>query len=96
MDAMDTMDTTIAKTSNLVNALVICPHCGDFIFVEQINCAIFRHGSFKSNGEQIPPHSSKADCDAFYESGSIYGCGKPFKVLLDSNGALIAEPCDYV
>lgn len=84
------------KTNDLANTLVKCPHCNSFIFIEQINCAIFRHGIFKSNGEQIPPHSSKMECDAFVESGLIYGCGKPFKVLVDVNGALIAVPCDYV
>ena len=76
--------------------LVTCPHCGDFTMIEQINCAIFRHGSFKSNGEQISPHSSKEDCDAFVKNGLIYGCGKPFLVKVDANGTLVAEVCDYV
>jgi len=26
------------------NFTVICPHCQTWIVIEQINCAIFRHG----------------------------------------------------
>ena len=90
------MDTNETNKNILVDVVIVCPHCDSFVNIEQINCAIFRHGSFKSNGLQIPPHSSKADCDAFISKGEIYGCGKPFIVKVDANGTLVAEACDYV
>jgi len=76
-----------------------CPHCDSLIQVEknQVNCTIFRHGQYKSTGEQIPPHSSKEICDSLVKQNLIYGCGKPFKLLLDSNNIVShAEICDYI
>ena len=73
----------------------ICPHpeCGGMVEVppNQLNCKIFRHGIFKSNGKQIPPHLEKDKCDALYNQGKIYGCGKPF-LLKDSKPVI----CDYI
>jgi hypothetical protein len=68
-----------------------CPHCGLWTLVKQneINCAIFRHGIYKDSKKQLPPHSSKASCDAAV--GSIYGCGKPFKIVGNR-----VEKCDYI
>lgn len=74
---------------------VTCPHCNGNVIIEQINCAIFRHGVFKNNGEQINPHLSKNECDRLVESNLIYGCGKPFRVLFKNN-ILEAEICDYI
>jgi hypothetical protein len=54
----------------------------------------FRHGIFKKDGKQIPPHSSKAECDKWVERGEIYGCGKPFKVVEDS--VKVAITCEYI
>jgi len=76
--------------------IVTCPHCKLQIAIEAINCAIFRHGVLKSNGEQINPHASKETCDQLISSESIYGCGKPFKVIEDTSGELIAIYCDYI
>ena len=72
---------------------VICPHCGGTVIIDpkELNCAIFRHGVFKNNHKQIPPHASKEECDRYVEKGEIYGCGKPFKV--EDGKAII---CDYV
>ena len=36
-----------------------CPHCQEFIIIEQLNCGIFRHGVLKKSGKQINPHASK-------------------------------------
>jgi hypothetical protein len=73
--------------------IVNCPHCKEYIqiFKKEFNCKIFRHGIYKSNGKQIPPHLEKDKCDALYNQGKIYGCGKPF--LLNDNKAVI---CDYI
>ena len=75
--------------------LLICPHCKDYILIEKINCAIFRHGTLKQNGKQIDPHSSKESCDYYINNNLIYGCGKPFRII-DNNGILETENCDYI
>jgi hypothetical protein len=66
--------------------IVICPHCKDPIIIEKINCGIFRHGEFK-NGKQIDPHLSKEMCDKLIKNKSIYGCGKPFKIISKTTNA---------
>ena len=72
-----------------------CPHCGEYVIIEQINCAIFRHGVFKSDMSQINPHLPKLDCDNLIENNLIYGCGKPFRIVKE-NGEWIGIQCDYV
>ena len=74
---------------------VICPHCKMSILIEEINCRIFRHAVFKQTGEQMPPHSSKSDCDDAFEKGFVYGCAKPFILELKDN-IWIAVPCEYI
>ena len=59
-------------------SIIHCPNCGITIEVLEINCRIFRCGVLKATMEQIPPHSSKEDCDRFIKDELIYGCGKPF------------------
>jgi len=71
--------------------IVQCPHCQDFIWIEQLNCRIFRHASFKS-GEPIPPHSTEPECEAYLKSGKVFGCAKPFQILED--GTVVK--CDYI
>lgn len=71
---------------------VVCPHCQGSVWVEQLNCKIFRHGVFKGTGKQIPPHASKADCDKWQEQNAIWGCGKPFQI--DDTGKAIV--CEYI
>jgi hypothetical protein len=70
-----------------------CPHCFLEILVniKEINCAIFRHGVYKHNMEQINPHLCKSECDRLFNENLIYGCGKPFKIV--NNEAII---CEYI
>lgn len=77
--------------------IILCPHCSAeiLIFKNEIACAIFRHGIYKSNGQQLNPHASKEECENAFNNGLIFGCGKPFRVSLNSNG-LTAEECDYI
>jgi hypothetical protein len=75
--------------------LLICPHCKDYILIEKINCAIFRHGTLKQNGKQIDPHSPKELCDYYINNNLIYGCGKPFRIV-NINGIIETEVCDYI
>lgn len=72
-----------------------CHHCEEYIIIEQINCAIFRHGIYKLNFTQINPHLSKNKCDELISNNLIYGCGKPFRVE-QNNDVWIATICEYI
>jgi hypothetical protein len=72
-----------------------CPHCDEYIIIEKLNCGIFRHGQLISNGKQIEPHAPKNICDYYILNNLIYGCGKPFRILLIDNKFVI-EICDYI
>jgi len=74
---------------------VICPNCLLFVIIEKLNCQIFRHGIYIEDGKQIDPHLPKNICDNLFENNKIYGCGKPFKVILENN-KYIAINCDYL
>ena len=71
--------------------IITCPHCGEYAIIAEINCAIFRHGVYKTNMQPINPHASKEECERLLANGEIYGCGKPFKY----DGKTI-EICDYI
>ena len=77
---------------------LICPHCEGCVIVYscELNCRIFRHGTFIRTGKPIPPHSSKIDCDRWASLRRIYGCGKPFQVVRSSDGNEKAVTCDYI
>ena len=74
-----------------------CPHCNEFISINllDINCAIFRHGVFKDTLESIPPHSTKEYCEQLVEREYIFGCGKPFRLIIENN-EYKTEICDYI
>lgn len=80
---------------SIVEPILICPNCKEFIIIEKVNCGIFRHGVFKNNGTQINPHETKQVCDYYIENNKIYGCGKPFKIIYKDNLFYI-EICDYL
>ena len=89
------MDYT--QTNAEINDIVVsCPHCKEFILIEKLNCCIFRHGAFINNGQQIPPHSTKEVCDSFVSNNMIYGCGKPFRVIINDKKEYVAIICDYI
>jgi hypothetical protein len=71
--------------------IVKCPHCNESVIIEQINCAIFRHGVYKINNDQIDPHMNREACEELVKNDLIYGCGKPFQIV--NNEAII---CDYI
>ena len=73
-----------------------CPHCGGdvLVFKSEIFCAIFRHGTYKMNGEQIHPHLAKAECERLVAEGLVDGCGLPFRIVNKDMG--LAEKCDYI
>jgi hypothetical protein len=78
-----------------IDFVVECPHCKIPVLIEKLNCAIFRHGSLKSDGQQIDPHASKELCGYYIEKNLINGCGKPFKVVKDDNN-YVAIVCEYI
>ena len=67
-----------------------CPHCQQKIWIEQLNCGIFRCGIIKETGDQVPPHATKEECTAYLNQG-IYGCSKPFQII---DG--VVTKCDYI
>ena len=73
--------------------LVQCPHCSLPMPIpcDQINCQIFRHGTYRSNYQAIPPHLSKERCNYLVANKLIDGCGKPFRF----NGTIVTK-CDYI
>ena len=80
--------------------VVKCPHCEDFVLIEKLNCCIFRHGILKYNGKQMDPHATKTQCDLLIKNNEIYGCGKPFRIVVAENDKkeeiFIVEICDYI
>ena len=79
-----------------IDFVVECPHCKNPVLIEKLNCAIFRHGSLKTDGQQIDPHASKELCDYYIEKNLINGCGKPFKVIKDVDNNYVAIVCEYI
>lgn len=70
-----------------------CPWCEESVYIPQngINCRIFRHGVYKSTKLQVPPHTSKHECDRLAQEGLIVGCGRPF--WFDGSEIRV---CDYI
>jgi hypothetical protein len=91
------LNSKIQEDKEKDSAIIIieCPHCSDQIEILAINCAIFRHGSFKSTGEQLNPHAPKELCDQVISDGLVNGCAKPFKLIKES-GIYKAIICDYI
>jgi hypothetical protein len=67
------------------NLVIECPHCKENVLISRLNCRIFRHGVLKKNGKQIDPHSCKDLCDFYVKKELIFGCGKPFQVIVNDN-----------
>lgn len=65
--------------------IVICPNCDEPIIIEKIRCGVFRHGVYKKNNKNIHPHTNKKKCDELVRKKMIYGCGKPFQVIILQN-----------
>ena len=63
--------------------ILCCPHCNTSIWVESVNCAIFRCGVYKHNGEPIHPHLGEQESIALVKENKIWGCGNPFQLVED-------------
>lgn len=75
--------------------IVVCPHCNDFIEIEALLCGIFRHGVYKDSFQQINSHLNKIECDELYNNNIIYGCGKPFQIII-IDGVVNVQKCAYI
>lgn len=81
---------------NATNFVVECPHCKEYVLIEQTNCRIFRHGVLKSNGAQIDPHSNIELCTYYITNNKIHGCGKPFQLVENEQHEVVAIVCGYI
>jgi hypothetical protein len=81
---------------NESNFVVECPHCNEFVLIEKTNCRIFRHGVLKATGAQIDPHSSIELCTYYINTNKIFGCGKPFQLVLNDKQEVVAVICEYI
>ena len=77
------------------NNIIICPHCNYPAIIDKINCGIFRHGVIKETGKQMKPHLDQSACEQLIQNNSIYGCGKPFKIIFEKN-SMKAIICGYI
>ena len=80
----------------MAEQIVICPHCSQLIIINELNCGIFRHATLKTTGEQIDPHSTKEVCENYIKTNEIYGCGKPFQIVMSQEGVLEIQICEYI
>ena len=94
---MEPMSVIKDLTRDLTTDLIICcPHCSEPVLIEKLNCCIFRHGILIASGRQIDPHSPKELCDFYVTNNKIFGCGKPFQIVKNTNNDLIPIICDYI
>jgi hypothetical protein len=79
------------------NYIIKCPHCEDNVIIHknEINCGIFRHAVYKKTIEQINPHCPREECERLLENGEVFGCTKPFRVVI-INGTPEVSICDYI
>jgi hypothetical protein len=83
------------NNDDLIDNIITCPHCNNYIIIEKLNCGIFRHGTYKINNKQVEPHASKEICENLIKEDLIYGCGKPFQIIKINNTFEI-KICDYI
>lgn len=76
--------------------IILCPHCEQHIEILETNCCIFRCGIFKDTFTQINPHLHKQECDDLIKNAKIFGCGKPFQLIINNNNVYTPIICDYV
>ena len=79
-----------------MDKIVICPNCDELVMINELNCCIFRHAILIETGQQIDPHTSKEDCEELVKSGKIYGCGRPFKIVVLEDGQWEIQKCDFI
>ena len=76
--------------------IITCPNCNDILIISELNCSSFRHGIYKKSKEQIDPHLSEEKCNILIKKDLIYGCGRPFQIIIQDDGTWIVQKCDYI
>jgi hypothetical protein len=76
--------------------IITCPNCDIYLCITELNCGIYRCGIYRETNEQIDPHLSKEMCDKLIETNQIYGCSKPFQIIVQDDGTWIVQKCDYI
>ena len=71
---------------------VVCPWCDCQIWIEEVNCRIFRHAVYKVSGEPINPHATEEECNRLLKEEIVFGCAKPFRL----NEQNETERCEYI
>ena len=93
------MNNSVIYDENNGYYIFKCPYCDLNIQVikTELNCLIFRHGILKKDFTPINPHLSKSECDRLAEEDLIYGCGKPFRLLRNTENEIYkVEICNYI
>ena len=52
--------------------------------------------NIQKTNEQIDPHLSEEKCNILIKNDLIYGCSKPFQIIVQDNGDWIVVKCDYI
>jgi hypothetical protein len=76
--------------------IITCPNCNNYVIISELNCCIFRCAIYKKTNEQIDPHLSEEKCNILIKNDLIYGCGKPFQIIIQDDETLIVKKCDYI
>ena len=74
-----------------------CPQCNDEIIVykNELFCRIFRHAIYKDTYEQVNPHLPFEECQKLINADKVYGCCKPFQIILKDSKLYVVK-CDYI
>jgi len=92
---------SIKEISKIDDPLFIfkCPNCLSYAacYKSDIRCTIFRHACFKRNMLPVNPHASKEALDLLIKQDLIYGCAKPFRLILNKDGNDVTPiKCGYI
>ncbi len=50
----------------------------------------------QKTNEQIDSHLSEEKCNILIKNDLIYGCGKPFQIIIQDDGTWIIQKCEYI
>lgn len=61
--------------------LIQCPHCQQFVLIEDIGCGIFSHSVMKDTMKQLNSLASKEYCDYLKYNDLLFGCAGQFRII---------------
>ena len=92
-DTFDVIDTILTQHGN--RELVNHQHASYKQFIEKDIGDVIRQFNTRKLYFNYNPHANKYLCDYYIYNNLIYGCGKPFKIIVNGE-KLIVEICDYI